>query len=136
MVPKTPLIAVDGILKFGGDENKIVLIKRKNYPKGLALPGGFVEIGEKVEDALKREIKEETNLEIKNAKLFGVYSDPKRDPRFHVVSCVFVCEGYGTPKGGDDAADVIVLPVNDIQFEKLAFDHKKILKDYIKSINP
>ncbi len=134
MAIKTPFVAVDGIIKLF-DENEnfkgIVLIERKNEPRGLALPGGFVDVGESVEDALKREMKEETDLDVKIINLLGVYSDPKRDPRFHTVSVVYTCKAYGTPKAKSDAKAVKVYKLEDIPFDKLVFDHKKIILDYI-----
>ena len=130
---KTPYLAVDGIIKiFEKDRFKgIVLIERKNPPFGLALPGGFVEVGERVEDALIREMKEETTLNVKIERLLNVYSDPKRDPRFHTASCVFICSATGTPKGSDDAKEAFVYRLEDIPFDRLVFDHKKILRDFI-----
>jgi len=98
----------------------------------LALPGGFVEVGETVESAVLREIKEETGLDAKINRLFGVYSDPKRDPRFHVVSVVFVCDAEGEPKAGDDAKRVRVYKLEDLPLELLVFDHRSILLDYMK----
>jgi len=102
---KTPHLAADGIIEiYENDTFKgIVLIDRKNPPHGLALPGGFVDIGEKVEDACVREMREETTLDVTLIGLLGVYSDPKRDKRFHCVSCVYVCKASGVPKGEDDA---------------------------------
>ncbi len=134
MAIKTPFIAVDGIIQlFDEKENfkGIVLIERKNPPLGLAIPGGFVEVGEKVEDALVREMKEETNLDVEILRLLGVYSDPDRDPRFHTVSITFVCKAYGEPKAQSDAKEVKVFKIEEIPFNKLVFDHAKILKDYI-----
>jgi len=131
---KTPFIAVDGIIQlFDKNENfrGIVLIERKNPPHGLAIPGGFVDIGETVEQALIREMKEETSLDIEILHMLGVYSDPKRDPRFHTVSIVFICKAYGEPKAQDDAKDLKIYKLEEIPFEKLVFDHAKILKDYI-----
>jgi 8-oxo-dGTP diphosphatase len=134
MAIKTPFVAVDGIIQIF-DENDnfkgIVLIERKNPPHGLALPGGFVDVGEKVEDALKREMKEEINLDVEIVRLLNVYSDPDRDPRFHTVSVVFVCKAYGIPKAQDDAKSVFIYKLEEIPFEKLVFDHKKILQDYL-----
>ncbi len=133
---KTPFLAVDGIIKvFDNKENflGIVLIERKNPPYGVALPGGFVEVGEKVEEALVREMKEETSLDVEIIRLFNIYSDPKRDPRFHTVSCTFVCKAYGSPKGGDDAKEAKIYKLEDIPFEKLSFDHPKILRDFLNS---
>ncbi len=131
---KTPYLAVDGILRlWEGERFKgLVLIERLYAPEGLALPGGFVEVGETVESAVLREIKEETALDAKINRLFGVYSDPKRDPRFHVVSVVFVCDAEGEPKAGDDAKRVRVYKLEDLPLELLVFDHRSILLDYMK----
>ncbi len=132
--PKTPYLAVDGILRlWEGERFKgLVLIERLYAPEGLALPGGFVEVGETVESAVLREIKEETGLYARINRLFGVYSDPKRDPRFHVVSVVFVCDAEGEPRAGDDAKRVRVYRLEDLPLELLVFDHKSILLDYMK----
>jgi 8-oxo-dGTP diphosphatase len=131
----TPFLTVDGIIKiFNPDFQGIVLIKRKNPPLGYALPGGFVDYGEKVEEALIREMKEETNLDIKIEKLLGVYSDPLRDPRVHTASCVFVCNADNLPKAGDDAKETIVFKIEEILWDELVFDHAKILKDFLKAL--
>jgi len=134
MAIKTPFVAVDGIVQIF-DENEnfrgIVLIERKNPPYGYALPGGFVDIGESVEDALLREMKEELTLDVEIQRLLGVYSSPDRDPRFHTVSIVFVCKAYKEPVASDDAKKAFVFKLEEIPFEKLAFDHEKIIKDYI-----
>ncbi len=132
--PKTPYLAVDGILRlWEGERFKgLVLIERLYAPEGLALPGGFVEVGETVESAVLREIKEETGLDARINRLFGVYSDPKRDPRFHVVSVVFVCDAEGEPRAGDDAKRVSVYRLEDLPLELLVFDHRSILLDYMK----
>ena len=133
---KTPYLTVDGIIKIY-DEKRflgIVLIKRKNRPLGTALPGGFVEVGERVEEALLREMKEETGLDVNIERLFGIYSDPKRDPRFHTASAVFICRAEGEPKGSSDAKEAFICKVEDIPFESLVFDHSKILKDFIKNL--
>jgi len=130
--PKTPYLSVDGIIKiFNPNFLGIVLIKRKNSPFGFALPGGFVDIGEKVEDALIREMKEETNLDVKIQRLLGVYSDPNRDLRFHTVSCIFVCNAFSLPKAGDDAKEAFVVKLEEIPWDKLVFDHATILKDFL-----
>jgi 8-oxo-dGTP diphosphatase len=132
--PKTPYLAVDGVVRlWDGERFKgIVLVERRYEPLGYALPGGFVEVGETVEKAVMREVKEETGLDAQIVKLLGVYSEPNRDPRFHVVSVVFVLDAYGEPKGGDDAKKAVVFPLEDLPFDKIVFDHAKILKDFLR----
>ncbi|WP_333784486.1 NUDIX hydrolase [Thermocrinis sp.] len=134
--PKTPFLAVDGIVRLwdGKRFKGIVLIERHYEPYGFALPGGFVEVGERVEDAVLREVKEETGLDAKIVKLLGVYSEPDRDPRFHVVSVVFVLDAEGTPKAGDDAKSVFISSLEQIPFDKMVFDHAKILGDYLRCL--
>ena len=127
MPHQSPKITVDGILFKDG---KILLVKRKHPPfQGMwALPGGFVEYGEKTEDAVKREVKEETDLHTKPASLLGVYSDPSRDPRGHTISVVYFIEYIsGEIKGGDDAEEALFHPLT--QLPSLSFDHKKIIQD-------
>jgi len=127
---KTPTLTVDAIIKTNDD--KVVLVKRKNPPyKGWwALPGGIVEYGETVEEAVKREVKEETGLEVEIEKLVNVYSDPNRDPRGHFISICFLCRRVGgTLEAATDAAEVSVFPLKEVRNLKLAFDHKKMLKD-------
>ncbi len=124
--PVTPLLTVDVVIEV---KQGIVLIERKNRPFGWALPGGFVDVGETVEHAAKREAKEETGLTVRNLKLLGVYSDPKRDARGHTVSAVFVGRASGVPKGADDAKRAIVADPGHPP-RPLAFDHARILKDY------
>ncbi|RLE58684.1 MAG: ADP-ribose pyrophosphatase [Thermoprotei archaeon] len=123
----SPKIAVDGVVIKDG---KILLVKRGKDPfKGkYALPGGFVEYGEKVEDAIIREVLEETNVRVKIRDLLGVYSDPDRDPRGHVISIAFLLEYVsGDPTGGDDAIEAGWFDINNLP--PLAFDHDKIISD-------
>lgn len=124
------LVTVDAVVEMG---NKILLIRRKNEPfKGCwALPGGFMEYGESAEDAVKREIKEEANLKIKIRRLLGVYSAFGRDPRGHVISICYVAKAKGKERGGSDAEDARFFSLAEIKKEKLAFDHSKIIEDYI-----
>jgi O-acetyl-ADP-ribose deacetylase (regulator of RNase III)/ADP-ribose pyrophosphatase YjhB (NUDIX family) len=116
---------------FGGAKG-IVVIERSNPPYGLALPGGFVDYGETLEQAVVREAKEETNLELENLKQFHTYSDPNRDPRFHTISTVFIATGKGNPRSGDDARGLKVIPRQDLLKFDYAFDHKKVIEDYLK----
>jgi 8-oxo-dGTP diphosphatase len=133
--PKTPFLAADGIIKLF-DENKnlqgIVFIERLNEPFGIALPGGFVDRGEKVEDALVRDMKEEVTLDVTIKKLLGVYSDPSRDKRLHCASCVYICNAIGVPKAADDAKKVFIYKKDEIPLDKLVFDHRKIVEDFLK----
>jgi 8-oxo-dGTP diphosphatase len=126
---KNPALTVDTIIL---DDNKVILIKRLNNPfkDHWAIPGGFVEYGERVEDAAVREAKEETGLDIELTKLVGVYSDPDRDPRGHTVTVAFLSKIIGgTLKSDSDAKDAKFVDVNELKNMKLAFDHNEILKD-------
>jgi 8-oxo-dGTP diphosphatase len=135
---KNPIPTVDVIIQM---DSRILLVKRKNEPfrEYLAIPGGFVNEGETVEDAAKREVKEETSLDIKLIDILGVYSDPKRDPRGHNMSTVFIGK-IPTSRNGkvkaaeaaDDALELYWINLEDIPDEKFAFDHKNILEDYMK----
>ena len=134
--PQTPYLTTDGIVEIYNKKNEfegIVLIKRKNPPLGFALPGGFVDRGERVEDALKREMREEIGLNVEIRALLGVYSDPKRDPRLHTVSVVYVAKASGMPQAGDDAKEVFVVDPLRFDHTQLVFDHAKILQDYINA---
>jgi ADP-ribose pyrophosphatase YjhB (NUDIX family) len=104
-----------------------------NPPLGWAFPGGFVDYGETVEGAVKREIKEETNLDFFDFKLLGVYSEPKRDARFHTISTVFYGKGKGELKAASDAKNVKIYVVDSLP-EKIAFDHRQIIKDYVERV--
>lgn len=127
--PETPLIAVDIIIELVDRPGlPIVLIERRNPPPGWALPGGFVDVGETLEQAAVREAREETGLDVRLKSLLGCYSDPRRDSRGHTVSAVYIAEAEGEASAGDDAgrlmlADVLAPP-------QLAFDHAQILSDY------
>jgi ADP-ribose pyrophosphatase YjhB (NUDIX family) len=128
---RNPIPTVDIIIEVQGG---IVLIKRRNPPPGWAIPGGFVDYGEIVEDAAVREAKEETGLDVRLTRLLGVYSDPERDPRSHTISTVFVATASGTPVADDDAADAGIFTECTLP-EEIAFDHRIILGDYFKSKN-
>ncbi|MHA2037089.1 MAG: NUDIX domain-containing protein [Promethearchaeota archaeon] len=130
--PVTPLIAVDAVILLNNKQD-LVLIRRKYIPfKGkLALPGGFVDVGETVEQACIREAREETNIEVKITKLIGVFSNPKRDPRTHTISIAFLCEPSTKnekPKALDDAASLEITPLKKVSNLQLAFDHLDIIK--------
>jgi 8-oxo-dGTP diphosphatase len=129
---KNPLLTVDTVIT---QNNSVILIRRKNPPfKGSwALPGGFVEYGETVDSAAIRESKEETGLDIKLDGIVGVYSDPQRDPRGHIISICFLGHKIGGRLVADtDAADVQSLKIDEISKIELAFDHNKILEDAFK----
>lgn len=126
---KTPYSAVDIIIELAG--GGIVLIERKNPPFGWAIPGGFVDVGESLEDAARREALEETSLDVRLITQLHAYSDPKRDPRFHTVAVVFVATAAGAPVARDDAKNCGVFTVENLP-HPMAFDHAKILKDYFR----
>jgi 8-oxo-dGTP diphosphatase len=129
--PVTPPVAADVIIELADRPGRpIVLIERRHPPPGHALPGGFVDIGETVESAARREAREETGLDVHLLGLLGVYSEPGRDPRGHTISVVFVGEARGEPAAGDDAAAIIV--ADPEAPPPLAFDHEQILRDYLR----
>ncbi len=123
-----PYVTTDIIIEVAGG---IVVIERTNPPFGWALPGGFVDNGESLEDAARREAKEETDLELAELKQFHTYSDPKRDPRFHTVTTVFTARGLGKPQAGDDAKGLIVVPFAELRGLTYAFDHARVIADYL-----
>ena len=128
--PVTPLLAVDIIIELiDRPEKPIVLIERRNPPHGWALPGGFVDMGETLEQAAIREAREETSLEVKLKQLLGCYSNPQRDPRGHTVSPVYIAEARGIPRAADDAKDLRCVTLKDLP-DDLVFDHGLILGDY------
>ncbi len=128
--PVTPLLAIDIIIELiDRPEKPIVLIERRNPPNGWALPGGFVDMGETLEQAAIREAREETSLEVKLKLLLGCYSNPQRDPRGHTVSPVYIAEARGIPRAADDAKDLRCVALKDLPND-LVFDHGLILGDY------
>lgn len=127
--PKTPLLCTDLIIEVGA--GLVVLVERKNDPQGWALPGGFVDVGETVEEAALREAWEETGLQVELVRQFHVYSDPKRDTRGHTASVVWVGRARGKPKAGSDAAGIGLYHSMNLP-ENIAFDHREILRDYFQ----
>ena len=129
---RNPYPVIDVIINRN---DEIILIKRRKEPnKGkFSIPGGFVEWGETVEDAAIREAQEETGLKVKLAEILGVYSDPDRDVRGHVMTVAFVANPIGgILKGGDDAEDAKWFNLSDVPFENMPGDHPKIIHDFIK----
>lgn len=124
---RNPLPTVDIIILIS---EKIVLIERHNSPQGWALPGGYVDYGESLEEAALREAREETGLEVSNLRQFRAYSDPKRDPRQHNISIVFCADAVGQPVAGDDAKKVRLFAVDELP-APLCFDHARIIDDYL-----
>jgi ADP-ribose pyrophosphatase YjhB (NUDIX family) len=127
---RNPIPTVDVIIRVG---DGVVLIKRKNPPYGWAIPGGFVDYGERAEDAAVREALEETSLHVEGLQLFGVYSDPARDPRHHTLTVVYTAHAEGVPEAQDDAVDIGVFTPDALP-SPMAFDHGKILRDFFREI--
>lgn len=128
--PVTPLLTVDIIIQMRDRPgHPIVLIERKFLPFGWALPGGFVDIGERLEQAAIREAREETSLDVKLVSLLGCYSDPGRDKRGHTVSAVYIATAEGQPQALDDAANLQLYAPQDCP--PLVFDHALIIEDYL-----
>jgi 8-oxo-dGTP diphosphatase len=128
-IRRNPFVTVDAIIEI---EGRILLIKRQNPPHGWAMPGGFVDYGESIEDAVMREAKEETGLAIHLMRQFHTYSAPGRDPRHHTVSTIFIATASGTPMAHDDAKDVGLF-ARDTLPDDIAFDHRQILEDYFNN---
>lgn len=125
---RNPVPTVDIIIEMKGG---IVLIERRNAPFGWAIPGGFVDYGECLEDAARREAMEETSLKVELKSLLSAYSNPARDPRRHTISTVFVATAKGVPKAADDAKSLGIFKLNKLPKE-MAFDHAAILADYLR----
>ena len=135
MCIKRPSITVDAVIT--AEDRKLVFIRRKNPPfQGLwALTGGYVEYGETLEEALMREVKEETGLVVEIKNIVGVYSDPERDPRGHTITVCFLTKKIGgNLRANSDASDVNCFSPQEALELDLAFDHKKILKDALRNL--
>lgn len=129
--PETPALTVDIIIEMTDRPGRpIVLIERRNPPPGWAIPGGFVDVGETIEQAAVREAAEETSLSVRLDTLLGCYSDPQRDPRGHTASVVYVAEAEGEPCAETDAKSLRLWEVEALP-QELAFDHAQILADYL-----
>ncbi|TFH39999.1 MAG: NUDIX hydrolase [Chrysiogenales bacterium] len=129
---KNPVPTVDIIIELDdehGAGGRIVLIRRRNPPHGWALPGGFVDYGEKLEAAAVREAREETSLDVTLVQQFHTYSDPSRDPRGHTISTVFIAKARGAPAAADDALETGIFDITGLP-EPIVFDHGSILRDY------
>lgn len=133
---RNPFPTVDLIIRCLDEDGRegIILIERHNPPLGWALPGGFVDYGETLEGAATREAREETGLEVEDLKQFHAYSDPRRDPRQHNISIVFLARARGRPAAEDDAKDCRIFPLGAWP-NPLAFDHERILNDYLRHLS-
>lgn len=132
IIYKNPIPTVDAIIQ---KSSCILFIKRRKdpYRDHLALPGGFVNQGETIEEAVEREIYEETSLKVHPIDILGVYSDPKRDPRGHIMTVVFIVTILeGTARAGDDAKEIFWVPLEKLNDIQIAFDHKLIINDYLR----
>ena len=125
---RNPFPTVDIIIEL--EDKGIVLIQRAKRPYGWALPGGFVEYGEPLEEAARREAREETSLDVELVGQLGAYSAPDRDPRHHTITVVFLARAEGEPRAADDAREIGVFPEESLP-SQLAFDHAQILADYL-----
>lgn len=128
--PTTPLLAADTLIELIDLPGRpFVLIERANPPFGWAVPGGFVDVGETMEQAAIREAKEETCLVVRLTALLGIYSNPQRDPRNHTVTAVYIAEAKGMPQAADDAKLCGIFTFDNLP-EQLAFDHAQVISDY------
>lgn len=125
---RNPVPTVDIIIEIDGG---IVLIERKNPPFGWALPGGFVDYGESMEAAAIREAKEETSLDVRLIEQFHTYSDPRRDPRQHTVTTVYIADATGVPRAADDAKKIGIFREHRLP-GPIVFDHERIVRDYYR----
>ncbi len=132
---KNPFPTVDCLISRDTDDGRegLVLIWRQNEPVGWAIPGGFIDYGESVEDAVQREMLEETNLQLDDLQLFMVCSDPGRDPRFHTIATVFTARGSGVLRAGDDAVRAVVFPLDGLPpANEIVFDHADIIEAWLE----
>lgn len=129
MRPETPQVTVDAIIEL--DDGKLVLVERRFFPAGWAIPGGFVDPGESLARAVRREALEETGLEVDVREIFHVYSRPWRDPRGDTVSVVYWCRASGLPHGGDDASVAEAFARDALPLEGMAFDHRLIMSQFL-----
>lgn len=127
---RKPYLTTDGVLI---EKGKVLLVRRGREPaKGaMALPGGIVEYGERLEDCVVREVREETGLDTRVVRLIGVFSDPGRDPRGHFVTALYELERTGGElMAGDDAAETGFYPLDGLP--QLAFDHEEMIRTTLR----
>ncbi|MFH1063532.1 MAG: NUDIX domain-containing protein [Candidatus Woesearchaeota archaeon] len=137
---RNPLPTTDVVIEYNdGNKEGIVLITRKNPPRGLALPGGYAEWGISLEENAVKEAKEETGLDVvldSHEMPLCLHSDPSRDMRKHTISSTFIAKGQGTLIAGDDAADAKLYTIDEVmdlvENNGLVFDHGRILRKYLK----